>query len=125
MNVYISLPITGHDIEQVEASCIYASAVLKKKGHTPVSPLALDHQDPEFYEAVIGTDITALLCCDAVLFMDGWETSKGCRLEHAAAEIYGKEIWYDEELKVENTCIYHGNVIYLRRKSKTGIYELE
>ena len=61
--------------------------------------MALDHQDPEFYEAVIGTDITALLLCDAVLFMDGWETSKGCRLEHAAAEIYEKEIWYDEELK--------------------------
>ena len=98
MKVYISLPITGHDIEQVEASCIYASAVLKKKGHTPVSPLALDHQDPEFYEAVIGTDITALLLCDAVLFLDGWETSRGCRLEHAAAEIYGKKMLFKHSL---------------------------
>ena len=99
MKVYISIPITGHDIEQVEASLIFASAVLEKKGHTPVSPLALGHQDPEFYEAVIGTDITALLLCDAVLFMDGYETSKGCRLEHAAAEIYGKEILYEPILK--------------------------
>lgn len=95
MKVYISLPITGHDIEQVDARLAFAKAILEKKGHTPVSPLELDHKDPEFYEAVIGTDITALLCCDAVLFMDGWEASRGCRLEHAAAEIYGKEIIHE------------------------------
>ena len=94
MKIYVSLPITGVDIEQVEASCIYAAAVLEKKGHTPVSPLELGHKDPEDYEAVIGTDITALLCCDAVLFLDGWETSKGCRLENAAAEIYDKQVFY-------------------------------
>ena len=99
MKIYISLPITGHDIEEVEASCIFASAVLRKKGHTPVSPLELDHRDPEDYEAVIGTDITALLLCDAVLLMEGWEQSKGCRLEHAAAEIYGKQIMCEDELK--------------------------
>ena len=98
MKIYISLPITGHDIEEVEARLVFVSAVLKKKGHTPVSPLELDHRDPEDYEAVIGTDITALLCCDAVLFLDGWETSKGCRLEHAAAEIYGKRIMYIKSL---------------------------
>lgn len=94
MKVYISLPITGHDIEEVEARCIFAKAVLERKGHTPVSPLDIDHSDPDFYEAVIGTDITALLCCDAVVFLEGWEASRGCRLEHAAAEIYGKKIMY-------------------------------
>ena len=95
MKVYISLPITGRDIEEVEARCIFAKAVLEKKGHTPVSPLDIDHSDPDFYEAVIGTDITALLCCDAVVFLDGWRESKGCTLEHAAAKIYNKLITYE------------------------------
>ena len=95
MKVYISLPITGHDIEEVEARCIFAKAVLERKGHTPVSPLDIDHSDPDFYEAVIGTDITALLCCDAVVFLDGWRESKGCTLAHAAAKIYNKLITYE------------------------------
>ena len=49
MKVYISLPITGHDIEEVEARCIFAKAVLERKGHTPVSPLDIDHSDLDFF----------------------------------------------------------------------------
>ena len=92
MKIYISLPITGHDIEEVEARCIFIAAILQEQGHTPISPLELDHRDPEDYEAVIGTDISALLCCDAVYFCKDWESSRGCRLEYQAAKIYGKEI---------------------------------
>ena len=104
MKVYISIPITGHDIEQVDARLAFAKAVLEKKGHTPVSPLELDHKDPEFYEAVIGTDITALLTCDAVLFLDGWTASRGCNLEMEAARIYDKKIIFEYELKTEKSC---------------------
>ncbi len=92
MKIYISLPITGHDIEQVEARSIFTAAMLREQGHTPISPLEIDHRDPQDYEAVIGTDITALLCCDAVYLCKDWETSRGCRLEYQAAKIYGKEI---------------------------------
>ena len=81
MKIYISLPITGHDIEQVEARSIFTAAMLREQGHTPISPLEIDHRDPQDYEAVIGTDITALLCCDAVYFCKDWESSRGCRLD--------------------------------------------
>jgi hypothetical protein len=37
---------------------------------------------------------TILRSCDTVVFCHGWKKSSGCRLEHAAAEIYGKEIIY-------------------------------
>lgn len=99
MKIYISLPIAGHDIEEVEASCIYASGVIQAKGHTPVSPLEVS-PDPATYAEHIGTDITALLVCEAVLFLPGYQKSKGCRLEYEAAVIYGKEMYFDlDEIK--------------------------
>ena len=95
MKVYISLPITGHDIEEVEARCIFAKSVLKRKGHTPVSPLDVSDNPDASYAEHMGRDISALLECDAVVFLEGWRESKGCRLEHAAAEIYNKLITYE------------------------------
>lgn len=92
MKIYISLPISGRDIEQVEASCIFAAGVIEKKGHTAVSPLDVSPDPDAPYSVHMGNDIAALLECDAVLFLDGWQESKGCQLEHRAAELYGKII---------------------------------
>lgn len=92
MKIYISLPITGQDIEAVEARIIFAKAVIRKKGHEPVSPL--DQDTTQDYSVLMGNDIQKLLQCDAVLFLDGWENSRGCRLENAAAKIYNKQIFY-------------------------------
>lgn len=89
MKIYISLPITGKDIEEVEASIIFAKAIIEKKGHTPVSPL--DQDTTQDYATLMGNDIRALLLCDSVVFLDGWEESKGCRLEYFAATIYEKK----------------------------------
>jgi hypothetical protein len=47
------------------------------------------------YGIYLGFDIMALVEQSTdVLFCEGWKESKGCRLEHAAAEIYGKNIIY-------------------------------
>lgn len=94
MKIYISLPITGHDIEEVEASCIWAAGVIQAKGHTPVSPLDVSPDPDATYPEHMGNDIEALLNCDAVLFMPGWRGSKGCRLERQAALIYGKLAYF-------------------------------
>ena len=95
MKIYISLPITGHDIEDVEADSIFASGVIQSKGHTPVSPLEVSPDPDATYAEHIGNDIEALLNCDAVLFLPGYQTSKGCRLEYEVAVIYGKEMYFD------------------------------
>lgn len=97
MKIYISLPISGRDIEEVEAGCIFATGVIEKKGHTAVSPLEVSPNPDASYAEHMGNDIAALLECDAVLFLDGWECSKGCQLEHKAAELYGKTIYYKLE----------------------------
>lgn len=92
MRVYISLPITGRDIGEVEARGESASGALERMGHAPVSPLRVSSDPAASYAEHMGNDIRALLGCDAACFLDGWESSRGCRLERAAAEIYGKRI---------------------------------
>ena len=61
MKIYISIPITGQDIEQVEARLIFAKAVLERKGHTPVSPLDVSDNPDASYAEHMGRDISALL----------------------------------------------------------------
>lgn len=95
MKIYISLPITGRDMEEVEASCIFAAAIIEKKGHTAVSPLEVSPNPNASYAEHMGKDITALLECDAVLFLDGWEYSEGCLLEQRAAELYHKTLYFN------------------------------
>ena len=86
---YISLPITGCDIEEVEATCIFVSAVLEDKGYIPVSPLDVSPDPDSTYAEHMGRDIQALLECDAVYFC------KGCMLEYEAARIYGKQMMFE------------------------------
>lgn len=64
-----SLPITGRDIEEVEAECIFAKEILQKKGFITVYPLdaSCNHDAP--YSEHMGKDITALLECDGVVLL--------------------------------------------------------
>lgn len=101
MKVYISLPITGHPIDEVRKKADLAKQQLSDMGHEPVSPLDVSPDPDAPYNEHIGRDISALLQCEAVLFLDGWMTSRGCRLEMEAALIYKKEILFEYQLKPE------------------------
>ncbi len=94
MKVYISLPISGYDIEVVEARCIFVSAVLEQEGHTPISPIEVSPDQDATYAEHMGHDIQALLECDAVCFLEGWQKSKGCMAEFEVARIYGKQLMF-------------------------------
>ena len=104
MKVYISLPITGHDLTEVRRRAEEAKQLLTGMDHEPVSPLDVSPNHDATYAEHIGRDIAALLGCDAVLFLDGWTASNGCNLEMEAARIYGKEIIYEYQLKTETSC---------------------
>jgi hypothetical protein len=106
MNIYISLPITGIVPDEVEASATYAAGVLEKKGHTYVSPLDINDPDSD-YNTCMGRCIHALLGCDAVVVLEGWSCSKGCRLEAEAAKIYGKPLYKGLDAVPENNALWY------------------
>lgn len=64
--IYISLPISGRDMEDVESAIKSAAAQIEKHGFKAVSPLEVSPDPESSYAVHIGRGITALLECDAV-----------------------------------------------------------
>lgn len=106
MKVYISLPITGQDPDEVDAQATFAAGVLGEKGHEAVSPLEIC--DPDWdYNSCMGKCIQELLACDAVVVLEGWSCSKDCRLEAEAADIFGKPLYKGLDEVPESNALWH------------------
>ena len=91
MKIYISLPITGYDLQERKK---YAESVKNRLQQIYpygeiITPFDVCADLSLQYEELIGKDIAALLTCDMVYVCKGSNNSKGCRLERYAAIIYG------------------------------------
>ena len=91
MKIYISLPITGYDLQERKQ---YAENVKKRlqqiyTDREIITPFDVNPDPSLPYEELIGKDIAALLTCDMVYVCKWSDYSKGCRLERYAALIYG------------------------------------
>ena len=98
MKIYISLPISGRPMDEVRDESEKAKAAIEELGHVPVSPLDVSSDPDVPYSEHIGKDISALLECDAIVLLKGFDVSRGCLLEMEAARIYDKQIFYWKEL---------------------------
>ncbi len=105
MIIYISIPITGHDIEQVKARAAMLKQLLSSKWNEVITPFDICHEKDMPYSFYMGRDIEALLECDAIFMADGWESSQGCNLEYNAAVIYDKHIFTEVMLKDSKTIL--------------------
>lgn len=102
--IYISIPISGHDLEEVKAKArdirerLLWDVFELKKGQNRPDVITLFDVCPEPdkpYSYYMGKDIEALLECDAICLCSGWQNSKGCMAEFEVAKIYGKEIMFE------------------------------
>lgn len=98
MKIYISLPISGRPMDEVRNESEKAKAAIEKLGYVPVSPLDVSPDPDAPYSEHIGKDFFALLECDAIVLLKGFFVLRRCLLEHEAARIYGKQIFYWKEL---------------------------
>lgn len=92
MKVYISLPISGHDIDEVKRRAETVKERLQESGHEVITPFDVCTEEGRSYAYNMGKDIEALLECEAIYMDSGWHRSRGCMAEFEVAKVYGKEI---------------------------------
>lgn len=88
--IYISLPISGLDIQKVRERADLIKARLSREGYEVVSPFEVYSGKNPTYEDHICYDLLAMLGCDAIYFCHGWQLSCGCNIEHDVAINYKK-----------------------------------
>lgn len=81
MKIYISGPISNLPIEEARHNFKTIEDAIVKQGHIAVNPMALPHDHDKEWSSYMREDIVALMACDAVIAMPGWEKSEGANLE--------------------------------------------
>lgn len=89
--IYLSIPISGKDEKKQREKADLIKAKLSKEGYEVVNPFDIYSGEKPTYFDYIAHDIRALADCDTAYFCIGWEKSRGCQLERAFCDIYGKE----------------------------------
>lgn len=95
MKVYISLPITGREVSEARQHADLVKAALSRQGHTVISPFEVyAGKNPDYYDYICA-DLRVLADCDAIMMCRRWGDSKGCRVEKAFADVYGKKVMFE------------------------------
>ena len=103
--VMISQPMAGKTDQEIVDARERAISILKEKGYEVVNTLFTD----EWYSkesmknrgvvqiplCFLAKSIENMSKCHAAYFCKGWDTARGCKIEHDAAKAYGLEILYE------------------------------
>lgn len=85
MRIYLAGPMTGYP--EFNYPAFHAAATkLRELGHFVCNPAELNPSD-RTYRQVLSNDLIWILShAEAIVYLDGWEASKGCAVEHALAK---------------------------------------
>lgn len=102
--IFISQPINGKTTEEIENERNYIISVLTSrfaKGNKRIEIIDSFFKDtphdakPLWY---LGESIKLMSEADVVFFCNGWQTARGCQIEHDCALEYGIDTMYEEDL---------------------------
>jgi nucleoside 2-deoxyribosyltransferase len=105
--VYLAGPMSGYDANNFPAFD-RARDRLKALGHEVLSPADLSRAagvsddgtvvpDGMGYSEFMRQDIDAVFEADMLFMLQGWERSRGAKVEHALADLLGKRIVYESD----------------------------
>lgn len=93
--VYISGAIAHYDLEERKATFGRAERYLDIKGYEPVNPFKNGLPEDAHWQDHMRVDIANLLRCDAIYMLQGFEMSKGAKLELDVATSCGIRVMFE------------------------------
>lgn len=103
----LSQPMAGRTDNEIVKTRERAIRILEEKGYAVVNTLFTDEfcnrENMERRGVVqiplcfLANSLESMSLCHAVFFCKGWESARGCRIEHQVALDYGLKIIYEEE----------------------------
>jgi len=96
MKIYISGPITGRPIKEAEEHFERFESILIRLNTKPINPMRIKpFLGLKNWYCYMITDVWALLKCDAIYMLKGWEQSRGAKIEKRIAEFMGMRKFYE------------------------------
>lgn len=96
MKVYISGAIAHYDLDERRAIFGLAADFLRSRGYDVFNPFENGLSQDEDWCKHMRVDIRALVDCDAIYMLQGWELSKGAKLELDVASSCGIPVWFQK-----------------------------
>ena len=97
--IFISQPMNGKTTEEIENERNYIIDKLRENESVEIIDSFFKDKP---YEAsplwYLGESIKLMSEADIVFFCNGWQTARGCQIEHDCALEYGIDTMYEEDL---------------------------
>ena len=97
--IFISQPMNGKTNEEIKDERNYIIDKLKENECVEIIDSFFKDKpyesSPLWY---LGESIKLMSGADVVFFCDGWQTARGCQIEHDCALEYGIDTMYEEDL---------------------------
>ena len=107
LKAMISQPMAGKTEGEITADRDRAIAALEAQGYEVINTRFTDEwyskENMEKRDVVniplcfLAKSLEKMSLCHAAYFVKGWETARGCRIEHEAAKAYGLTIIYEDK----------------------------
>lgn len=95
--IYIAGPMDGYPDHNFPAFHMSASH-FRTIGHSVLNPAELNHVgDGRTKLEIVQRDATALLLCNTIFMLRGWQHSTGAMAEHHLAKWAGLTIWHEAD----------------------------
>lgn len=99
--IYLSLPISGYDIDERRETALAMEVRLRGAGYDVFNPTENGLPPTATTNEHMKRDLEALLTCDAIFLMRGWNRSAGCKCELDVAVAIGIDVMFEEQVNIQ------------------------